>query len=78
MTVFGVMNSSDLQQPSLRGQCRYHFLVVSQLLAELVNERPCTDKVAVHVRSLMVHNLLVVDSQSCMCMRVEEIKLPLP
>lgn len=50
---------------------------MSQLLAELVNEGPCTDKVAVHVWGLMIHNLLVVDSQSCVCMRVEEIKLPL-
>lgn len=43
-----------------------------------MDERPCANKVAVHVRSLVVHGILVFDSQdACVCMRVTvEIKLP--
>lgn len=51
---------------------------MSQLVAELVDERPCTNEVAVHVRSLVVHGILAFGSQDvCVRMRVTvEIKLP--
>ena len=47
---------------------------MSQLFAELVYERPCAKKVAVHVRGRMVHGIPVFDSQSVR-VRVVEIKL---
>lgn len=55
---------ADLQQPCLRSQCRNHFLVMSQLVAELMDERPCTNEVVVHVRRLVVHGFPVFDNQS--------------
>ena len=48
---------------------------MSQLVAELVDECPCANEVAVHVRSLVVHGIPVFDGQS-VCVKVVEIKLP--
>ena len=50
-----------------------------QLVAELVYERPCANEVAVHVRSLVVHGILVFDGQNVYVRtRVAvQIKLPL-
>lgn len=48
---------------------------MSQLVAELVDERPCAHEVAVHVRSLVVHVIPVFDSPERVSVRVE-IKLP--
>ena len=48
---------------------------MSQLVAELVDERPCADEVGVHVRSRVVHGIPVFDGLS-VCVKVVEIKLP--
>ena len=48
---------------------------MTQLVTELVDERPCANEVTVHVRSLVVHGIPVVDGQSAY-VKVVEIKLP--
>jgi len=49
---------------------------MSQLVAELVDERPCAHEVAVHVRSLVVHVIPVFDSPERAVSVKVEIKLP--
>jgi hypothetical protein len=47
---------------------------MGQLVAELVDERPCPKEIAIHVRSLVVHGFQRPIARACV--RVETIKLP--
>lgn len=47
---------------------------MSKLLAEVMNEVPCANKVVVYVWSLMIHSFPVVNIQSCVCMSAGELR----